>query len=169
LMDPELSKIADLDWDKYVPFNEERFINEFISTFFRELGASKAQIDGYVFCAKTLLPVIKKALSNPALHSHQFLPAVTALLEGTLEIIDAVQKCEKQVDFFPFQKLFGLFMSHPVKFLVWTNINQILDLLTITEAHLNMSVHSNHGEYVLAGKEFAKIVKIYLNGIAYFN
>jgi len=167
LMDPELPKIADLDWDKYVPFNEERFINEFIPSFFRELGASETQINGYVYCVKTLIPVFRKAFSNRALYSGQFLPAVTAFLEGALEIVDALQKCERQVDLVPFQRLFGLFMSHPVKFLVMTNISPLLEFFTITEAQFNLNVHSNQGEYVLAGKDAAKIVKAHFRGIAY--
>jgi len=167
LIDHELPHIASPDWDKYVPFNEERFINEFIPSFFRELGANEVQVNGYVFCIKTLLPVIRKAFSNPALNSGKFLPAANAFLEGTLEIIDALEKCERQVDHVPLQKLFGLFMIRPVEFLVRVSANTLLEKFAIIEAQLNMDLHGRQGEYDLAGKDFAKMAKAFLKGAVY--
>jgi len=162
---PELP-VIEVDYSDPAPLDEEKFYNEFIATFFRELGASEAQVNGYVSCSKAVVPVLGKVFSNPILHRGQFLPAMTAFLDGSLEIIDTLQKCEK-IDFNPVKKVIGLFMRNPVEFLVKLGTNSLFQRVDIAKAEYAVLDHGLRRDYTNTGKDLVKMVKAYLKDIVF--
>jgi hypothetical protein len=167
LMDMGLPKVAQFNYSSFTPFDGERFINKFVPAFLKELGANEYQVNSTTACARDMFNVTKGALINPALHSPDFFVGFPALLEGLMKITDSLNRCNKMVDFSPVQKIFGLFMRYPAQFVMKYYMNDILQKLTVVENEWNFGVHMQHGDYTLAGKALANVIKMELKDIAF--
>jgi len=167
IMKPELGEVVQRNYTKYTPFDEERFIREFVSSLLKELGANQNQINGTVACVRDLVNVTKTVIANPALHRGDKFTAVHAFLESAMMITDSLHRCEQEVDLNPLQQLAGLFMRYPLQLVFRVYINGYLEKLTMARSMMNFNEHGAQGDYTLAGKDLADWVKANLREIVY--
>jgi hypothetical protein len=164
MVNVELPKIA--QFGTYTPYNEEKFIREYIAGAMGELGANGLQINQVTRCVQGLVNSTKAAFSNPALHYGDRLSAVHAFLEGALMVTDSFHLCQ-EVDFTPIAQFAQLFKMYPIQMIVKIALNGYTNRVAIMENAFNISPHTHNGEYFLAGKDFAKQIKAQLKDIVY--
>ena len=128
-------------------------------------GGNNVQVNEWISCLKGLYPAIERAFAlKYILIDEPSDRAKIIILETALGVTEALQKCERQIDFTFAKRGFESFMGHPLKFALKGLVNAILERYTIVKANLNQD---GGNDPVITGKNLAKIVKAYLNDIVF--
>jgi len=152
----------------FVPLNEERFLREFIPAYLREFHASDEQVNNTLSCVFGLVHAAQETILNPAVYSGDFITAVTAMIEGAIKVVDALEKCQHQAYLPTLPQVVSLFVRYPFQVYLQMTINNVLEMPKQMATSLNMDIHARTGQYAVAGKEAAEYTKTMLKNILHF-
>jgi len=163
MQEPLIPKTAEFSFDKWVKYDEQKFVTEFAAGLSNSLSIHNETIA--VEATKTLIELVN-ALNEvefaPAFRSNSLLVKAQGLLSFFEKISGIFHKCPVRKEIF--RSIAQTFKAHPglASFQVIANI--VLENPTIVQNYMNLIIYTMQGEYQLAGESLGEDLKMLFRG-----
>jgi hypothetical protein len=165
---PEILPVPEVT--NYAPFDEEKYMNEYMPTFYKTLGFENVNVTALDECARDFQQVNTYLwhLVNvlPGMELDEKILAVRALVdlaEYELKQCEGAIELGKEV----LSRVFEASEGNIVKYVLESVENLALNLPEYAQVQDKITVDLAEGEYALAGKDRAKVIQIIDGGRAF--
>ena len=167
MLKPNLPQVEELDFDKWVRFDEDSFIRKFSSEIAKTLVKDQAAADRTGKCVLNVVHTYKRVFSNNDLHSSSTSKRLLAFSEAITSLYEAVKVPECQDGLVILKRILTPFGQNPLYSLLMMASNFVMNNPTVLQQYMNLVIYALHGQYELSGQAAGNEILTLLNGISF--
>jgi hypothetical protein len=160
---PTIPKTPEFSFEKWVRYDEQKFITEFAAGLSKSLAIHDETVA--VAATKTMLELIQvlnDAQNAPAFHTNNALFKIQGIVEIVTKISDIIHRCPVHKEIF--RSIGPVFKAYPGLATLHVFSNIVLENPTIVANYMSVIIYSMQGEYQLAGETLGAELKVLFKG-----